>query len=50
MKFSIFVAFVSVSFSYPIIIVGNKVDREYLREVSKEEGQKLAEENNVLFL
>ena len=32
-----------------LVLIGNKCDREDAREVEFEEGQKLAEDNNMLF-
>ena len=34
---------------FPLILVGNKIDLEEERKVNKEEGQKLADENKILF-
>ena len=34
---------------FPLILVGNKIDLEEERKVNKEEGQKLAVENKILF-
>ena len=36
-------------YSFPIILLGNKIDLELERKISKEQGQKLAEENGFEF-
>ena len=35
--------------NFPTIILGNKVDNEDIRKVSKEEGEKVAEGNDISF-
>ena len=39
-----------VSHRHPIVLIGTKIDKEYLRKVSTEEGQNFANENDMIFI
>jgi Ras-related protein Rab-11A len=40
----------NLAFNIPIILVGNKNDLDYSRQINSEEAKKFAEENNILFI